>query len=128
MQLHLKPTDALSYISIYMALCSTDSHLSISLKVQEGNVIWHKTIKNDKISSYHSIYENAYKLHNIFLVRVFWLKYYFRIKLKIPILDLMLSYDVAPRNEITPCNKICKPLVVYRFLGHVMTSITSLCT
>ena len=26
----------------------------------------------------------------IFLVRVFWLKYIFRIKLKIPILDLML--------------------------------------
>ena len=28
-----------------------------------------------------------------------------------------LSYDVASGSEITPCNKICKPLVVYRFTG-----------
>ena len=28
-----------------------------------------------------------------------------------------LSYDVASESEITPCNKICKPLVVYRFSG-----------
>ena len=40
----------------------------------------------------------------------------------------LLSYDVASANEITPCNKIDKPLVVYRFLGNVMTSITTLCT
>ena len=39
-----------------------------------------------------------------------------------------LSYDVASRSEITPCNKICKPLVVYRFTGNVMTSITTLHT
>ena len=26
-----------------------------------------------------------------------------------------LSYDVASWSEITPCNKIDKPLVVYRF-------------
>ena len=26
-----------------------------------------------------------------------------------------LSYDVTSGSEITPCNKICKPLVVYRF-------------
>ena len=26
-----------------------------------------------------------------------------------------LSYDVASGSEITPCNKIDKPLVVYRF-------------
>ena len=38
----------------------------------------------------------------------------------------MLSYDVASGSEITPCNKICKPLVVYRFTGNVMTSITTL--
>ena len=31
--------------------------------------------------------------------------------LKIPI----LSHDVAPGSDITPCNKIDKPLVVYRF-------------
>ena len=40
----------------------------------------------------------------------------------------LLSYDVAPGSEITPCNKIDKPLVVYRFVGNVMTSITTLCT
>ena len=39
-----------------------------------------------------------------------------------------LSYDVAPGSEITPCNIICKPLVVSRFSGNVMTSITTLRT
>ena len=39
-----------------------------------------------------------------------------------------LSYDVASGSEITPCNKICKPLVVYRFTGNVMTSIATLRT
>ena len=39
-----------------------------------------------------------------------------------------LSYDVAFGSEITPCNKIDKPLVVYRFTGNVMTSITTLRT
>ena len=39
-----------------------------------------------------------------------------------------LSYDVASGSEITPCNKIDKPLVVYRFTGNVMTSMTTLCT
>ena len=39
-----------------------------------------------------------------------------------------LSYDVASMSEITPCNKIDKPLVVYRFTGNVMTSITTLRT
>ena len=42
--------------------------------------------------------------------------------------DNYLSYDVASGSEITPCNKICKPLVVYRFTGNVMTSITTLRT
>ena len=37
-----------------------------------------------------------------------------------------LSYDVTSGSEITPCNKICKPLAVYRFSGNVMTSITTL--
>ena len=40
----------------------------------------------------------------------------------------ILSYDVASGSEITPCNKIDKPLVVYRFTGSVMTSITTLRT
>ena len=42
--------------------------------------------------------------------------------------DLILSYDVASGSEITPCNKIDKTLVVYRFSGNVMTSITTLRT
>ena len=33
-----------------------------------------------------------------------------------------LSYDVASGNEIRSCNKIGKPLVVYRFTGNVMTN------
>ena len=44
------------------------------------------------------------------------------------LLKRYLSYDVASRSEITPCNKIDKPLVVYRFMGKVMTSITTLPT
>ena len=39
-----------------------------------------------------------------------------------------LSYDVASESEIKTCNKIDKPLVVYRFTGNVMTSITTLRT
>ena len=31
-----------------------------------------------------------------------------------------LSYDIASGSEITPCNKIDKPLVVYRFTGNVL--------
>ena len=40
----------------------------------------------------------------------------------------LLSHDVASGSYITLCNKICKPLVVYRFTGNVMTSITTLRT
>ena len=36
-----------------------------------------------------------------------------------------LLYDVASGSKITPCNKIDKPLVVYRFLGNVMTSLST---
>ena len=38
---------------------------------------------------------------------------------------VFLSYDVASGSEITPYNKIDKPLVVYRFLGNIMTSTTT---
>ena len=41
---------------------------------------------------------------------------------------MSLSYDVASGSEIRPCNKIDKPLVVYRFSGNGMTSITTLRT
>ena len=52
-----------------------------------------------------------------------WLWYFFHI-----MFYCSLSYDVASGSEITPCNKIDKPLVVYRFTGNVMTSITTLRT
>ena len=42
------------------------------------------------------------------------------------LLYIYLSYDVASGSEILPCNKIHIPLVVYRFTGIVMTSITTL--
>ena len=32
----------------------------------------------------------------------------------------MISYDVTSESEITPCIKIDKPLVVYRFCGNGM--------
>ena len=51
----------------------------------------------------------------------------FSIKITYPS-EIILSYVVASGSEITPCNKICKPLVVYRFTGNVMTSITTLRT
>ena len=39
-----------------------------------------------------------------------------------------LAYDVASGSEIKSCDKIDKPLVVYRFSGNVTTSITILGT
>ena len=47
---------------------------------------------------------------------------------KILVYKCNLTYDVASESEITPCNKIDKPLVVYRFTENVMTSITTLRT
>ena len=32
----------------------------------------------------------------------------------------LLSYDILSVSEITPCNIIDKPLVIYRFLGNVI--------
>ena len=46
------------------------------------------------------------------------------LKLAVCLLNINLSHDVAAGSEIKPCNKIDKPLVVYRFSGNVMTSIT----
>ena len=37
-----------------------------------------------------------------------------------------LSYDFVSGSDIMPCNKIDKPLWVYRFLGNIMTFITIL--
>ena len=39
-----------------------------------------------------------------------------------------LSHDDASGSEIMSCNKIDKPLVVYRLSGNVTTSITTLRT
>ena len=39
-----------------------------------------------------------------------------------------LSNDVVSGTERTSCNKIDKPLVVYKFTGNIMTSITTLPT
>ena len=38
------------------------------------------------------------------------------------VIEYRLSYDVTSGSEITSCNKIDKPLVVYRFTEKVMTS------
>ena len=35
---------------------------------------------------------------------------------------IYLQYNEASGSVITPCNKIDKPLMVYRFTGNVMTS------
>ena len=45
------------------------------------------------------------------------------IKIALTRFNLYLSFDVASWSEITPCSKIDKPLVVYRFSGNVMMSI-----
>ena len=39
------------------------------------------------------------------------------------VLSDVLLYDVDSGSEITPCNKIYIPLVVYRFSGNVIKSI-----
>ena len=42
--------------------------------------------------------------------------------------NLYLLHDVASGIEIMPCNKIDKPLVVYRLVRKVITSIIMLRT
>ena len=39
---------------------------------------------------------------------------------------LILSHDVASESDITQCNKIDKPQVVYRFSGNISMSIITL--
>ena len=68
------------------------------------------------------------KWSDIFLVlSSFWKVKYDRIQ-EYKSTKYYSSYDVASESEITPCNKIDKPLVVYRFTGNVITSITTLRT
>ena len=73
-----------------MVLYLSDIHWSISLKAQEGNVIWHKTLRMSKFNPIPAFMKTYTNFKKIFLVSVFWLKYIFQIKFKIPILDLML--------------------------------------
>ena len=44
------------------------------------------------------------------------------------ILEYYHNYDVACGSELSPCNKIDKTLVVYRFSGNVMRSIMYIMT
>ena len=55
----------------------------------------------------------------IFLVRVFWLKFIFRITFKIPILDLMLlAKDSAPFEGLYSSSIATKCLVTY-YVNHI---------
>ena len=72
----------LSYISIYMVLYSTDSHWSISPKVQEGNVIWHKTLRMLKFHPIPAFMKTYTNFKKYFWLGFFWLKYIFRIEFK----------------------------------------------
>ena len=60
------------------------------------------------------LHESVYKLQKIFLVRVFWLKYIFRIKFNIPILDLML----LPKNSVIFEGLYSTNTAVKRFTGE----------
>ena len=42
--------------------------------------------------------------------------------------SIFLLYDIASGSEVTPCNKVNKPQVVYRFWDNVLTSIKTLRT
>ena len=69
-----------------------------------------------------------HRMCSSFLFGLILCKFYNKIMETKQIFKQSLSYDVASGSEITPCNKIDKPLVVYRFMGNIMTSITTLRT
>ena len=73
-----------------MALCSTDSHSSVSLKVLEGNIIRHKTLRMLKCHPITAFMKTHANFKKKFPIRVFGFKYIFPIKFKNRILDLML--------------------------------------
>ena len=80
-----------------MALCSTVSHRSVSLKVLEGNIIWPITLRMLKCQPITAFMKTHANFKKIFFIRVFFLfKYIFPIKFKIRILDLML----LPKNSV----------------------------
>ena len=45
---------------------------------------------------------------------------------RLGVIKCHLSHDIVSGSDTTPCNKIYKPLVVYRFPGNVLTSIITL--
>ena len=73
-----------------MALCSIDSHLSFSLKVLEGNIIWPITLRKLKCHPITAFMKTHANLKKYFCLGLFWFKYIFAIKFKIRILDLIL--------------------------------------
>ena len=79
-----------------MALCSTDSHWSVSLKVLEENIIWPETLRILKFHPITAFMKMHANFQKIFLIRVFWFKYIFPIKYEIRILDLKL----LPKNSV----------------------------
>ena len=96
-----------------------------------------ETRKKNEILRYHTPRERKKTLRRPICVFVDFLSFRFaHNKVRFSIGNVILSskvknklsYDVASESEITPCNKINKPLVVYRFTGNVMTSITTLRT
>ena len=50
----------------------------------------------------------------------------FELKYRVNHYNFYLSHDIASESDRTPCIKIDKPLVVYRFTGNVMTFIMTL--
>ena len=61
-----------------------------------GNVIWHKTLRMLKFHPIPALMKTYSNFKKLFLVRFFWIKYIFRIKYRIPILDLVL----LPKNSV----------------------------
>ena len=74
-----------------MALCSTDSHISISLKVQEGNVIWHKILRMLKFHPITVFMKTCTNFKKKIFGQGFQFKLsFFLIKFKISSLDVLL--------------------------------------
>ena len=73
-----------------------------------------------KLFQYDGSFENPKKMLNLIDKKIHCIHNFMH--------NFFLSFDVASGSEITPCNKIDKPLVVYRFTENVMMSITILRT
>ena len=69
MLLHLKLQ--VVYYGIYIALCSTDSQCSVSLKVLEGIIIRHKILRILKFRPITAFMKTYPNFKNVFLIRAF---------------------------------------------------------